>query len=176
MQGMEERPASFLFFFFNRKKNQTFNPCSWGGIEATLGVLWHIWDKKGEEEVLDFQSEDEWLTGGWGRAEHTWQEILVRQLRNNGASRASSQQAPAEALLFTRLNLHWARATWPQSPPGVGFVSEPPEGSADCKAAYLVRSVSSHCTYQDHEKRNCDSNAHVCQVLKKKKKISRSIV
>lgn len=81
-----------------------------------------------------------------------------------------------EALLFTRLNLHWARATWPESLPGVGFVSEPPEGSADGKAAYLVRSVSGHSTYQDHEKRNCDSNAHVCQRLKKKKKISRSIV
>lgn len=68
-----------------------------------------------------------------------------------------------EALLFTRLSLHGAKATLSGSPPGVGFVSEPPGGPA-----YLVCSVSSHCTDQDHEKRNCDSNAHVCQRLKKK--------
>lgn len=172
---MEERPGFFPFFFLNRKKqNQTFNTCSWGGTEAALGVLWHILDKKGEDGVLDFRSEDEWLTGSEEELNTPGKNFRLGSSGTMGHREHLANRPLPEALLFTRLNSHWATETRSDSPPGLGFVPEPPKGPGDCKAAYLVCSVSSHCTYQDHEQRNYDSNAHVCQRLKKK--ISRCTV
>lgn len=75
------------YYFLNRKK-KFFNTCSWG-IEATLAILWHFGQKKrkGGDEVLEFRSGNEWSTGSWGRAEHTWQQTLVRRLDTMGHSR-----------------------------------------------------------------------------------------